>query len=235
MLVDNPVHFLIFLELAKQELVMREDRLNSALNQERLIKNKLVRKKLDSIKSLLECVEEQKQNYLLLSQETIEPNAYLKRLRFFLKEYAKSYSHSQLKKFLTEAKDVFQAKDAKKIEQINSEKCGDTSSIYGEGFVYILRNKAMPGLLKIGLTKDIDTRLKQLFTTAVPVPFEVVHKVSVSSMFLVEQKTHEDFETFRFVANREFFKICEADAIEQLNLNALWMNKIFSYLRHTDG
>ncbi|WP_192815192.1 GIY-YIG nuclease family protein, partial [Treponema pedis] len=42
------------------------------------------------------------------------------------------------------------------------------------GIVYILSNPAMPGIYKIGITSrnDIKHRLKELYTTSVPVPFE---------------------------------------------------------------
>ena len=40
--------------------------------------------------------------------------------------------------------------------------------------VYVLTNPAMPGLLKIGSTtqEEVDTRMKQLYSTGVPVPFD---------------------------------------------------------------
>lgn len=42
------------------------------------------------------------------------------------------------------------------------------------GIVYVLSNRAMPGLVKIGMTTrpELDTRLKELYTTGVPVPFD---------------------------------------------------------------
>jgi hypothetical protein len=41
--------------------------------------------------------------------------------------------------------------------------------------VYVLTNEAMPGLVKIGMTDDTnpDTRVSQLYSTGVPLPFEV--------------------------------------------------------------
>jgi len=40
------------------------------------------------------------------------------------------------------------------------------------GIVYLLTNPVMPGLVKIGMTtqEDIDKRMKELYTTGVPVP-----------------------------------------------------------------
>ena len=57
------------------------------------------------------------------------------------------------------------------------------------GIVYLLTNPVMPGLVKIGMTtqEDIDKRMKELYTTGVPVPFECkfackVKKVTVSKL-----------------------------------------------------
>ena len=42
------------------------------------------------------------------------------------------------------------------------------------GIVYLLTNPYMPGLVKIGMTKqeDLEKRMKELYTTGVPVAFE---------------------------------------------------------------
>lgn len=47
--------------------------------------------------------------------------------------------------------------------------------VVSAGIVYILTNEAMPGYVKIGLTRqnDVGERVRQLDTTAIPVPFEV--------------------------------------------------------------
>ena len=43
-----------------------------------------------------------------------------------------------------------------------------------KGIVYLLTNECMPGIVKIGMTSraDMDNRLKELYTTGVPQPFE---------------------------------------------------------------
>ena len=53
------------------------------------------------------------------------------------------------------------------------------------GIVYLLTNPVMPGLVKIGMTtqEDIDKRMKELYTTGVPVPFvpqEFLFRLSVN-------------------------------------------------------
>lgn len=43
-----------------------------------------------------------------------------------------------------------------------------------EGIVYVLKNPAMPGLVKIGITTraEVHIRMTELYTTGVPLPFE---------------------------------------------------------------
>ena len=45
-----------------------------------------------------------------------------------------------------------------------------------EGIVYVLTNPAMPKLVKIGKTgRGVETRLNDLYTTGVPLPFECAY------------------------------------------------------------
>lgn len=75
--------------------------------------------------------------------------------------------------------------------------------------VYVLTNAAMPGLVKIGVTSqlDLESRLKQLYTTGVPVPFECYYACRVLVEKSVEENLHFAFGAFRINANREFFKM----------------------------
>lgn len=79
------------------------------------------------------------------------------------------------------------------------------------GIVYLLTNPVMPGLVKIGMTaqEDIDKRMKELYTTGVPVPFECQFacRVKKSDCAKIEKALHTAFEPQRINANREFFKI----------------------------
>ena len=79
------------------------------------------------------------------------------------------------------------------------------------GIVYLLTNPVMPGLVKIGMTTrdDIDARLKELYTTGVPVPFECQFacKVDKKDCVKIEHALHTAFAPQRVNANREFFRI----------------------------
>ena len=47
-----------------------------------------------------------------------------------------------------------------------------------QGIVYVLTNPCMHGIVRIGMTerKNIEARLKELYTTGVPLPFETIQK-----------------------------------------------------------
>jgi len=87
------------------------------------------------------------------------------------------------------------------------------------GMVYILTNPAMPGIIKIGLTTrdKIDSRLKELFKTNVPVPFKCEFACKVDDCKKVENALHLAFRPYRF-PQREFFKIEPDQAIAILKL-----------------
>ena len=69
----------------------------------------------------------------------------------------------------------------------------------------------MPGLVKIGMTtqEDIDIRMRELYTTGVPVPFECQFacKVKKGDCAKIEKALHTAFAPQRINANREFFRI----------------------------
>ncbi|MBB3187793.1 GIY-YIG nuclease family protein [Microbacter margulisiae] len=88
------------------------------------------------------------------------------------------------------------------------------------GIVYVLTNPAMPGLVKIGMTnrESVDARLKELFNTSVPVPFECEYACKVENSEKVEKALHLAFHPYRIHAQREFFKINPEQAIAILQL-----------------
>lgn len=90
------------------------------------------------------------------------------------------------------------------------------------GIVYVLTNSAMPGLVKIGMTTrdSIEARMKELYSTGVPVPFECVYacEVKASDCAKIEKALHTAFEPNRINANREFFNIASKQAVAILEL-----------------
>ena len=88
------------------------------------------------------------------------------------------------------------------------------------GVVYVLSNPAMPGLVKIGKTgqDDPNTRVSQLYTTGVPVPFDIEYACKVPNPAEVESALHQAFSPQRVNPRREFFRVDPEQAIAILKL-----------------
>ena len=76
------------------------------------------------------------------------------------------------------------------------------------GFVYCMTNTSMPGIVKLGLTENIQQRIVNLSSrTAIPVPFKLYRAIEVKDMFEVESQFHHYFGKQRTNSQREFFTI----------------------------
>ena len=88
--------------------------------------------------------------------------------------------------------------------------------------VYLLTNPTMPGLVKIGRTTDLETRLRSLSThSGVPVPFECFYACEVANSTKVEKALHDAFGDHRINPKREFFRLNPDRAVAILELVAL--------------
>lgn len=98
--------------------------------------------------------------------------------------------------------------------------------------IYVLTNPAMPGLVKIGKTTqlEVDERMKQLYSTGVPVPFDCAFACQVKDAHEVEKSLHFAFGNSRINPNREFFKI-EADRVISV-LKLLKVDDITAQFEH---
>ena len=89
-----------------------------------------------------------------------------------------------------------------------------------EGIIYLLSNPAMPGILKIGKTtkEDVKLRMKELYSSGVPLPFECLYAAKVRDIDRVEKALHTAFSPDRVNPKREFFEIEATQAIAILKL-----------------
>jgi hypothetical protein len=78
-----------------------------------------------------------------------------------------------------------------------------------EGIVYVLKNPAMPGLVKIGITTraEVHIRMSELYTTGVPLPFECSFAGKVKNVKAIESALHLGFDKNRINQSREFFSV----------------------------
>lgn len=83
-----------------------------------------------------------------------------------------------------------------------------------KGYVYVLSNPSMPGLVKIGRTeRDPNQRAVELWQTGVPTPFVVEGAFLVPDCAEAERRIHESCKAFRVHGSREFFRCEVKDAL----------------------
>jgi hypothetical protein len=84
----------------------------------------------------------------------------------------------------------------------------------GEGWVYILANKATPGILKIGYTdRTPDERVREINgATGVIVPWFVVNAFKCKSPGIIERLVHHNLDDLRITRNKEGFAVSLAQA-----------------------
>ena len=88
-----------------------------------------------------------------------------------------------------------------------------------KGYIYIMTNPALKDMVKIGFATDVETRRKQLSTTALPYEYEVYATYETSGN-LEDKKLHKMIDNLnpdlRVSSNREFFVMSPQDAYELL-------------------
>lgn len=85
-----------------------------------------------------------------------------------------------------------------------------------DSWVYILSNPSLPGLFKVGYTKNTpDERAKQLSnSTGVALPYKVEWAFHCFNGESLESEVHNYLEKFRINNQREFFRV-ELDEIKK--------------------
>lgn len=86
-----------------------------------------------------------------------------------------------------------------------------------KGFVYVLDNPSLEGMVKIGATtKSPSKRCWELSSsTSIPTPFNIVYSQPSMNPFKVESIVHAMLDEYRVNKNREFFNV---DADKTINL-----------------
>ncbi|AGH30752.1 MULTISPECIES: GIY-YIG nuclease family protein [unclassified Sulfitobacter] len=85
------------------------------------------------------------------------------------------------------------------------------------GYVYVLSNPSMPGLVKIGRTiRCVNGRANELYQTGVPTPFRVDYSILSPNCEELEIRAHEKFQSFRVNEAREFFNAPYRDVAQYL-------------------
>ena len=93
-----------------------------------------------------------------------------------------------------------------------------------KGYIYIMTNPRLNGMVKIGYAKDVEQRRQQLSTTALPYDYEVYATYETSGN-LEDKKLHKMIDNLnpdlRVSKSREFFVMSPEDAYELLEAIAI--------------
>jgi hypothetical protein len=86
-----------------------------------------------------------------------------------------------------------------------------------KGFVYVLSNRSMPGMVKIGkTTRDPRTRAGELFASGVPTPFVIEATIETPNVNETELTVHRLLSANRVNSKREFFQVSVLKAVGAL-------------------
>lgn len=89
-----------------------------------------------------------------------------------------------------------------------------------KGYVYILTNPSFrEDWVKIGSSREVNVRSKELYNTAVPLPFEIYATIKTSKYIELEQYIHDTLTNLanrRINEKREFFNIKPEDALAHI-------------------
>lgn len=88
-----------------------------------------------------------------------------------------------------------------------------------KGYIYIMTNPALSGMVKIGYATNVEARRQQLSTTALPYDYEIYATYETPGA-LEDKKLHKLIDNLnpdlRVSKNREFFIMSAEDAFELL-------------------
>lgn len=95
---------------------------------------------------------------------------------------------------------------------------GDSTQLVRAGFIYVLSNPSMPGIVKIGLTRrDPRVRAHELSSpTGVPTPFKIEYVQHVNDCRQVERALHRNLHDKRVDRGREFFEVSKKEAVKRV-------------------
>ena len=83
-----------------------------------------------------------------------------------------------------------------------------------KGWVYVISNKAMPGLVKVGETgQDPELRAKELDTTGSAQPYVVEYEMLTEERYQIEQQTHKRLSAKRERDRKEWFRCSAEEAV----------------------
>jgi len=76
-----------------------------------------------------------------------------------------------------------------------------------EGFIYIISNTAFPNFYKIGVTNDINNRLRSYQTSSPHRNYRIEYYIKHPDCYVAEQKIKDMMKHFALEMRNEWFKV----------------------------
>ena len=73
------------------------------------------------------------------------------------------------------------------------------------GYIYIMKNPCLHGILKIGFAKNVEERRKSLSNSSIPDDYEILSTYHVYDMDKAEKLTFRTLNDYRYNKKKEFF------------------------------
>ncbi len=151
----------------------------------------------------------------------------------FLEKHKKGFKAGDLKESVSYRKykrmgEFSRSNKSKTTKEVATPIINETSTkpnreqaIIENGVVYILTNPAFKTFyIKIGYTNNINDRLKELYNTSVPLPFNVYALLETKKYKQAEKMLHSAFKASRIGDDREFFMLNPEEALGQMKIVA---------------
>ena len=118
---------------------------------------------------------------------------------------------TELKRQLKEQKNLIEEKteqleeQQKKLEFYENKPSTHGFSARRKGFVYIIKEKSKPGHYKIGMSYNVEKRLRNLNTASSEASLQVYHEIETYDCEMLEATVHKIFQPFNIPGRREWF------------------------------
>jgi prophage antirepressor-like protein len=142
----------------------------------------------------------------------------------------------QEQKNLVEEKTEQLEEKTKKLEFYENKPSTHGFSARRKGFVYIIKEKSKPGHYKIGMSYNVEKRLRNLNTASSEASLQVYHEIETYDCEMLEATVHKIFQPFNIPGRKEWFFLDDIQmkyALHVLYITNEFLNK-FNFSSSSD-
>ena len=122
--------------------------------------------------------------------------------------------YNQIIKEEIEEKNELLQEQQKKIELLEHKPKTHGFLARRHGYVYMIKDRAKSGHYKIGMTYNVDKRLRNLNTSSSEKSLSIYHEIETYDCELLEKTLHSILQPFNIVGRREWFFLCNETEVQ---------------------